>query len=377
MHLIWENVSRDYKGSDTGRENYGLSAMLWEAIGSASAASGSTIPSAFGPRSPNIASEKVSWTADSRSFWTLFVALIVLKGRFTHDKYYNHFVDFVELINKCLQYEIEQSEVAEVREGFICWVKKYEEFYYQHNPSHLSACPLTIHALLHIADSIVSASPRYCRFIQPAFKSRRFPFASINRFILDHARLSHIRILYDATDALSLGTTDMEDNHCAFLPSSRIRTFEQGITNKIIGALCTPYDSPIGASARNQDDSCDATFVRYQLLVDINARAHNRPLLFAVQTFYGRLMHVVVVNVGAIPSQNIPATHVVLAIIRSCKVDEHHPKLDIHYYSEEGALDVVDVTTVQCLVGRVYDRERWAIFDRSDLLSRAVYIEGE
>lgn len=88
-------------------------------------------------------------------------------------------------------------------------------------------------------------------------------------------------------------------------------------------------------------------------------------------------MHVVEVEIDAIPTRNIPATRVVLAIIRSCKVEEDHPKLDIHYYSEDGALDVVDISTVQCLVGRVFDRGRWAIFDRSGSLSRAVYTEGE
>lgn len=136
MHLIWENVvknlmllwSGDYKALDVGREAYELPKALWEAIGLASADSGSTIPSSLGPRSPNIASEKASWTADSRSFWTLFVAPIVLDGRFLKDKYYTHFVDFINLVNKCLLYEIERSEVEEVKKGFIHWVQRYEEY---------------------------------------------------------------------------------------------------------------------------------------------------------------------------------------------------------------------------------------------------------
>ncbi|KAI0084430.1 hypothetical protein BDY19DRAFT_987551 [Irpex rosettiformis] len=441
MHLIWENVvknlmllwSGDYKGLSSGKESYEFSSSLWEAIGLASADSGSTIPSCFGPRSPNVASEKVSWTADSRSFWTLFVAPIVLKGRFMHDKYYAHFVDFVQLINKCLQYELRRSEVAEIKAGFVCWVKKYEEFYYQYDPSRLSACPLTIHALLHIADSIVLAGPvwtswafpmeRYCAFIQPAFKSRRFPFASVNRFILDHARLSHIQVLYDAAAVLRLRGEELdgyyggyclrEYDHCAFLPSSRLRTFEQGITSKIIGALCTrftttpavmrrvlhgefrewaririlpngdtiraaAYGSTSGAIAQGYGNtSRDATFIRYQLLVDKNARARHRDPSFTLQTFYGQLMHVVAAEIDAIPGRNIPPSRIVFGIIRSCKIEEHHPKLDVHYYSEEGPVDVIDISTVQCLVGRVFDRGRWGIFDRSGLLSRAIYTEDE
>ncbi len=61
-----------------------FAAALWEAIGAASGDSGDTIPSCFGPRWPNVATEKSSWTADSRSFWTLFVSPIVLRNRFAH-----------------------------------------------------------------------------------------------------------------------------------------------------------------------------------------------------------------------------------------------------------------------------------------------------
>ncbi len=45
---------------------------------------------------------------------------------------------------------------------------------------------------------------RYCGFLQPAIRSRRFPYSSLNRFVLDSARLTHIKTLYDLHDALSL-----------------------------------------------------------------------------------------------------------------------------------------------------------------------------
>lgn len=86
--------------------------------------------------------------------------------------------------------------------------------YYQYNPDRLSACPLTIHALLHIADSILKAGPvwaswaypmeRYCGLLQPAIRSRRFPYASINRYVIDHARLQHIKLIYSIQQELSL-----------------------------------------------------------------------------------------------------------------------------------------------------------------------------
>lgn len=93
------------------------------------------------------------------------------------------------------------------------------------------------------------------------------------------------------------------------------------------------------------------------------------------ETFYGQLMHIVVVDVGAIPSVGVLPTTFLLAIIRKAVVTFDHPTLDIHYYDKMGPLEVVDITTVPCLVGRVYDRGQWGIIDRSQLVSRGIYLE--
>jgi hypothetical protein len=74
-----------------------------------------------------------------------------------------------------------------------------------------------MHALLHIADSIETIGPvwtywaypmeRYCGFLQRAIQSRRFPNASLNRFIAERAQLDQIANLYDISDGLALRTT--------------------------------------------------------------------------------------------------------------------------------------------------------------------------
>jgi len=53
-------------------------------------------------------------------------------------------------------------------------------------------------------------------------------------------------------------------------------------------------------------------------------------------------------------------------------VIEDSNSLDMHFYRDVGVLDVVDITCLQCLVGRVKDGARWAIIDRSGRLARAV-----
>lgn len=134
MHLIWENCipnlillwTGGFKGLDEGVEDYQFSTQVWETIGMATAAAGSTIPSAFGGRPPNIATNKSACTAESYSFWTLYIGPVLLRRRFSKPKYYQHFMELVKLLNVCLQFEITTEEVQMIREGMIKWVKDYE-----------------------------------------------------------------------------------------------------------------------------------------------------------------------------------------------------------------------------------------------------------
>ena len=86
--------------------------------------------------------------------------------------------------------------------------------YYQYSPDRLPSCPVTIHALLHIADSIEASGPmwaywafameRYCGSLVPAVRSCRFPFASIDRYITEVAQLTQIKMFHQLHDVLSL-----------------------------------------------------------------------------------------------------------------------------------------------------------------------------
>ncbi|KAI8998957.1 hypothetical protein BD414DRAFT_407127 [Trametes punicea] len=429
MHLIWENVAKNliqlwtgqYKALDPGKENYEIHPTVWEAIGEASTASGDTIPGVFGPRPPNVASDKLSWTADTRSFWIQYVGPVLLANRFTRRKYYTHFVLLVRLIRKCLQFEISYQDITQIREGFIAWVREYEEIYYQHNPERLSGCPLTIHALLHIADSIEMTGPvwtswafpmeRYCGSLQPAIRNRRFPYSSINRYVLDRARLTHIKLIYQLDNHLWLrpppsesGTSIAGYDTCVLLPPRRTRTLDKGLADKILACLCTRFNTPpphlrhcipmtveewgklrilnagdtIRTSSMNVrgEDSRDMTFVRYELLVDKNARFRNRPVVLEGRTFFGQLQHIISFPFLSRPADLSAAPdNLLLGVIQQCVIEERNEDLDIHYYSKMGGVEVVDLTTIQCLVGRIRDRHRWAIIDRSGSLSRALYVD--
>ena len=82
--------------------------------------------------------------------------------------------------------------------------------YYQHKPERLPACPLTIHALLHIPDQIKWMGPcwttwafpieRQCGYFQHSIQSRRNPYMSMDRHLIDLSQLRQIKLLYNLTD---------------------------------------------------------------------------------------------------------------------------------------------------------------------------------
>jgi hypothetical protein len=136
MHLIWENLVKnlilhwtgDFKGLNSGVESYELPKAIWEAIGESTAASGSTIPSVYGSRVPNIATNRSYCSAEMWSFWTLYIGPVLLRRRFQNQKYYKHFIQLVRLLNICLQFDITDDEIQEIRIGFIQWVRDYERY---------------------------------------------------------------------------------------------------------------------------------------------------------------------------------------------------------------------------------------------------------
>ena len=157
MHLIWENLipnlislwTGKFKGLDEGTGDYEFPSSVWEAIGEATATAGSTIPSAFGARPPNLAKHKSQYSAKLWSFWTLYLGPVLLRRRFRNQRYYRHFIELVRLLQICLQFEITTDEVQTVRDGFINWVQDYEK------------CVnfVVVETLLMVTQNVLSALP--------------------------------------------------------------------------------------------------------------------------------------------------------------------------------------------------------------------------
>ena len=62
------------------------------------------------------------------SFWTQFLAPVLLRDSFEEPECYEHFIDLVYLFGLCLQREISAVEVDTIRSGFIKWVDTYSRW---------------------------------------------------------------------------------------------------------------------------------------------------------------------------------------------------------------------------------------------------------
>ncbi|KAI5824656.1 hypothetical protein K523DRAFT_252747 [Schizophyllum commune Tattone D] len=109
-----------------------------------------------------------------------------------------------------------------------------------------------------------------------------------------------------------------------------------------------------------------------------NKHRRRAPEILVPKSFFGQLMNIYVVEVLASPQLHLtePET-VILARIHSCTPCNTN-SLGQLYYKDMGRYEVVDIHTVQCLVGRVPRRwpnpDLYAILDRSSDLNHSLYI---
>lgn len=85
---------------------------------------------------------------------------------------------------------------------------------------------------------------------------------------------------------------------------------------------------------------------------------------FEEKTFFGQLNRILVLELPPAPRLDLTEpTTLILALIQEVNVTLRD---GVYSYKEFGLEEVVDLKTVQCVVGRVKDRHEWAIIDRSD-----------
>ncbi|KAF9784483.1 hypothetical protein BJ322DRAFT_849234 [Thelephora terrestris] len=426
MHLIFENLIpnlvRHYTGTfkelDSGVEDYKLSGEVWSEICKAGSETGDTIPSSFGSRMPNIETERSHMTAEAWAFWSMYLAPILLRNRFSRRRYYDHFIKLVRLIHTCISFELKRSEVEGIRKGFQEWVLEYEEIFYQKNLSRMSACPVTIHGLLHIADGIEATGPvwaawafvmeRYCGWVKrSAVRSRKHALTSIDNRVLETTQLEMAKMRYGLTKKLSLKpkrgrTSKVKFSNYpeyAMLDPKRTLAVDAALTRQLIDLIvtrCSPDsvdrkipaavarkyvprqltewggvqihdtgDRANGRAHRKPESSTrDSCFVRYECLIDRNAD-NKGPEDLIQETFFGELQRVVQLDLPKSSELHLYQDEtIVLAHIRTCNAIKNDDGF-WEYTSMNHSPHFVDLKTIACVVGRVRDRGCWAFVDRS------------
>ena len=107
-----------------------------------------------------------------------------------------------------------------------------------------------------------------------------------------------------------------------------------------------------------------APLLQYTQLVDWHAHNHRKTPEFELQNFFGQLCCILLLELLSAPWLKLDKpTTVILALIWEVKATLRE---SIYYYKKFGIEEVVDMKTVQCVVGRVKDRGEWAIIDQSD-----------
>jgi hypothetical protein len=83
-----------------------------------------------------------------------------------------------------------------------------------------------------------------------------------------------------------------------------------------------------------------------------------------MQIFFGQLDRILLLKLPSAQRLNLDEpTTVIVALIKEVKATLRN---GIYYYKNIGVDEVVDLSMLQCVVGRIQDRGEWAIIDRSD-----------
>lgn len=416
MHLI-ENIvpslvamwTGSYKDIVGGCTDYVIVGTVWEAIGDACTNSGSTTPSVFGARVPNIHTQRYQFTAENWIVWSTLLGPVLLRGRFRRPVYYDHFVQLVELINACMQLELSDEEIDKIEAGMAAWVQRYEKLYYQYKKDRLAVCTLPIHALLHVAQDIRHAGPvwcywafpmeRFCGALGRSIKNPKHPYVSLAHRVRDVAQLNQLKLVYglarelDLTDDHEMDVTGQrfeEYPDIALVKPSRELPISESLRGSIASHLATVYDSTAaqmrkfvprslrhwarfkiidGDSVNASElvpataETRDATFIRYTLDVDIHRRNRARAPQFERRAFYGRALRFFELQLPAHFPHHDKQTTLVLAQISCCDISEEGGVL---YYNHNAAqpTEIIDVGQIDCLVARIQDSRRWAIAER-------------
>ncbi|KAG8971497.1 hypothetical protein FRB90_010486, partial [Tulasnella sp. 427] len=350
---------------------------------------------------------------------------------FSEERYYLHWMKFVSIVERCLEFKITQTELERLRSDIHVWYNEYESIFYQYDAARLTACVLTIHVWLHVPDMIRRSGPvwsywtwvmeRFCGLLSRAITSRKYPYASLYRRIREIQTLHAVRNIYDLHDRLpihtpmrapnsdppptythpsypeltlhhprrtiSLANNDLKDLHrriavhLATRYKVNLTVAKQAVPAAVIQwgrAHIKDADmvySHLGYGQREENQR-NATFIQYELLVDIHARYRSRRPEFHPTTFFARLDRVFVLELQPNPALRIDqTTALVLMDVKICNTEQD--QYGFYEYSTYKHSEVIDGLAIRALVGRIQDRGKWTFVRRKGAIEHADYLDED
>jgi hypothetical protein len=138
MHALFENIMKGFlkvwkppdskgkgpNGSTLPDEPFVLSKDDWKAMAEQIASSNSKVPSTMASRIHDL-DNRGFWTAESYSYFAMFLGPIVLKDRLA-DEYYNNFLRFSYLVRTLTVLEIPLDSLDELEREIGQWVMEFE-----------------------------------------------------------------------------------------------------------------------------------------------------------------------------------------------------------------------------------------------------------
>ena len=155
-----------------------LSKAKQDAIGRELVASCASVPVSVSRTPRDISKHHGSFKSTEWFEWITIYSIPLLTDRLP-DYALSLWVSFVEGVRLLLKVHLTTSEVNQIEQHMIQFIKTTEDIYYHGDPARLSVCTSQLHGLAHLADNI--------RFLGPAHVSWQF---SLERYVGTIERLA-------------------------------------------------------------------------------------------------------------------------------------------------------------------------------------------
>ncbi|GAA5918134.1 hypothetical protein JCM5296_005910 [Sporobolomyces johnsonii] len=432
MHAIFENLVKNLIKLWIGSHNqtppgatFVLDSRTWRTIGDEITHSAQLIPSRFGHRMPNPATNLSDFTAEDYSNFLLLIGPVVLFDRLP-SVYYEHFLALRRIVRAFLAFQIRRADVEQggsLRREVEGWVEEYERIYYEYDYDRLPLTPYSVHCILHIPDYALFLGPppmtwcfveeRYCHALGRLISSRLHPYRSLQNGILAQYRLRvatlgrpELRTILNPPPPPPRYRPHITDTFHLKGPSKPI-TLSSHQRQNLAGHLALRLNKarstilkrcPTTATAwaqvafdqgRDVVESAglqvgsratlyrrDATHLLYDTQVDINARYRTREPVFTTKTYFGRCDYLWTVTYDD--------TTYELALVTRCKTSDINPtsldtltSFSTTPASGYGATYIIDVRTIRGCAARIERDGKYWVVERSMDEARPIFAEDE